>query len=313
MRAYRSFVSVVLLGLLGYEPAAAASFARGHALDRLQLPVSSNEANGFAIDLDGDGNTDNQFGAVIASMASSGMTNLAGQMDTAVAAGDIVHLVELRSSDASFTTDPAATATWYVGEPTIAPPVFDGSDTFRYHPNHDPAAFTAALVGGTFVSAEPATTTTPVGLVVTLQIGAYTVPLSIQGARIAFTVAPSGLIEGQVNGSIGDEEIDNVFVPTLATSFNDIVQADPNSDEAMTLLNLFDTAPEDGAITVEEVATNSLMASLLQPDVDIYDENGVYAPNPEGTSPDSMSFGFGFTAVASPTVLPLIFANGFEE
>jgi hypothetical protein len=38
---------------------------------------------------------------------------------------------------------------------------------------------------------------------------------------------------------------------------------------------------------------------VLAPDVQIYDANGNYAPNPLNTVKDSLSVGIGFTAVAA--------------
>jgi hypothetical protein len=300
----------LLLSLPATQPASAAT--RGHALDLLDLPSSNAETSAYAIDLDGDGNTDNQFGAVLVAMASNLGTDIPASTQSDVAAGRVVHLIELRSSDAAFANDPAAVATWYVGQATAGAPLFDGSDTFRYDPAVEPARFVAPLAGGSFVSANPVTTSAPVGLPLRLRIGAYPIELGLQGARLAFNVVPTGLVQGRVNGSISSEEIDAVFVPTLATSYNDIVQANPGSKEAMTLLGLFDNAPEDGAISVAEVRDNSLFQSLLAPDVDIRDANGNYAPNPANTTPDSLSFGFAFTAVVSTTLLPRVFADGFE-
>jgi hypothetical protein len=194
----------------------------------------------------------------------------------------------------------------------VAAPAFDGSDTFSYDPGFDATAFTSPLAGGSFASANPASTQQPRYLMVRLRIVTRTVELPVQGARLAFNVTSTGLVQGRVNGSIHEEDIQALFIPTLAAHYNDVVQADPGSNEAMTLLHMFDKAPEDGHISAAEVASHSLYQSLLAPDVDIRDANGNYAPNPAQTAPESLSFGFGFTAVRSATLLPQVFADGFE-
>lgn len=303
-------LAAVLLAVLVGQPAFAAS--RGHAVNQLLLPTTNAQANARAIDHDGDGQPENQFGSVLAVMIQNLDFDIPSATQQSVLAGSIVHLVEVRSADPAFANDAAAEAIWYVGLPTAAPPAFNGTDLFSFDPARDPTRFVAPLTNGLFVSANPVTARPPALLEVGIRVGSRVVTLPLWGARIAFTAGANGLSAGQVNGAISKAEIDTVFVPSLALAFNEIVQADPQSDRARTLLNVFDKAPTDGSISVSEVATHPLIASLLEPDLDLFDANGNYAPNPGGTGGDSLSFGFGFTAIATPTRLPLIFGDGFE-
>ena len=56
--------------------------------------------------------------------------------------------------------------------------------------------------------------------------------------------------------------------------------------------------PGDGVIAPCEVGGNSLLRNLFAPDVRIFAADGVtYQPSPQNTAPDSLSFGFAFTAV----------------
>lgn len=312
MRSFSSGILVAALAALALQPVRAAVYVRGHAVDLLDLPNSSAEANAHAIDLNGDGSAENQFGGVLVVMATSADMDFAAATQVEVVAGRIVHLVELRSRDPAFASDTAAVATWYTGLATAAPPLFDGSDTFSYDPAIPPSRFVAPLVAGSFVSANPATTAVPVYLSVRLRIGNRVIDLPLQGARLKFTTTATDLVQGQVNGSIRAIDIDSIFVPALAAALDDVVQADPQSSRAMTLLQLFDTSPSDGRISAAEVRANSVMQSILAPDVDIRDAQDNYAPNPANTGKDALSFGFGFTAVVSQTRLPLIFVDGFE-
>jgi hypothetical protein len=311
----RHRVCLALIGLVAIAaaPASAATYVRGYAVDSLDLPASNAEANGFAFDLDGDGNPENQFGSVLAVLAGNLDLDLKAVNMQAVAGGTVVHLLELVSSDAAFAADPAAVATWYVGKPTLVPPLFDGSDPFEFDPAYPPAEFRAPLMSGNFASADPATTTEPVTLSLSLKVGEFFVELPLQGARLAFGVGADALGQGRVNGSIHQEVIQTLFVPALALTFDATVQADPTSERSRMLLDLFDNNPSDGSISVPEVANHSLMVSILSPDMDILDANG-YNPDPDGPDPESLSFGFGFTAVQSDAArFPRLFQDGFEQ
>lgn len=291
----------------------ASPHSRSHAVDRIDLPRSSAEAASFAIDVNGDGSRDNAFGNVLVVLSGSLQLDFYAGTASAVAAGQVVHLVELRSRDADFTVDPAAEAGWYVGEPTLAPPLFDGTDNFRYEAIYPPGNFFASLTAGGFVSANPVTTNAPVDVTVVLRIGTNPMALPMQGARLEFTTTPSGLAEGQLNGSIRTADIEVNFVPALASALDQVVQDDPGSDIAMTLLQIFDHDPADGMIGFDEVRAHPLIVGLLAPDVQIRDANGNYAPNPANSTPDALSFGFGFTAISSPALLPRIFIDDFES
>ena len=159
MRLVCAHLLAISIALVGSGPLQA--HVQGHALDVLDLPNSATEAMSYEIDLNGDGNAENAFGAVLASIAGSFEIDIAEATQSAVTSGQIVHLVELRSTDATFTNDAAAEANWYVGEATLVPPLCDGTDTFSYDPGFAPGAFVAPLIGGGFVSASPATTNAP--------------------------------------------------------------------------------------------------------------------------------------------------------
>ena len=57
----------------------------------------------------------------------------------------------------------------------------------------------------------------------------------------------------------------------------------------------------DNIVDVCEVSTNTLVQSLLAPDVQLFDSTGAYKPNKDKTTAvkDSLSVGLGFTAVGA--------------
>lgn len=227
----------------------------------------------------------------------------------------MVYLLRVTSADATFQNAAAALGEWIVGQPTApVPPDFSGGGSFQIVAGVAPGRFTAPLAAAAFVSANPVTTVAPVEVPFELRLGENLI-IPLQGARLAFTVTPGGLTNGQLNGSIREEDVQSIIIPGLATYLNQVVAA--GGPSAMTLLGLFDTGcngvgANDGVIAVCEVANNGLIATLFQPDVDIYAPNGDYAPNPTNTDRDSLSFGLRFTAANAQVPLEVVFANSFE-
>ena len=285
----------------------AGDYQRSYLVDSLLLPTTNSQATSYAIDLDGDGSVENNFGQVMSAFAAQGI-DMTGTVATAIANGSVVHIVDQRSADVSFTADAAAVADWSVGKPLASPPAFDGTDTPSSDGNFAPGVFVAPLSGGAFTSADPATTTTPVDLTLQLQFGPATVPVTVQSARLSFTtdnVGP-GHMQGQLNGAIPHDDWANKILPAWQIWFNQIVQTNTPPSQAANLKGLFDTGcnghPEfanDNAIELCELTENSLMNSLLAPDVQTRDSGGTYGL--------SNSLGIGFTAVRRDR----IFADGF--
>ena len=54
------------------------------------------------------------------------------------------------------------------------------------------------------------------------------------------------------------------------------------------------------------------MGPMLTADVDIYAEDGSYAPNPLNPGKDSLSFGMRLDAADAQVLVDLIFADSFE-
>ena len=119
----------------------------------------------------------------------------------------------------------------------------------------------------------------------------------------------------RVRCSIREEDVQAILIPGIAIYLNQVVAA--GGPDAKTVLGIFDTGcngvgANDGMIAVGEAANNSMVATLFQPEVDIYAPNGNYAPNPANTDPDSLSFGLRFTAANAQVPLEVVFADSFE-
>ena len=303
-RALCRSASLCLLAAFAATTAHAANHARSYLVDSVLLPTTDSEANSYAIDVDGNGFPENDFGKVLAALTTQGF-DFKSPMDAAVAAGSIVHLVHLLSTDASFANDPAAQATWCVGVPTLTPPLFDGTDNPSCADTS--GIFVAALSGGSFTSPAPASTPNPVSVDVELAIGTSHLTLTVLNARLSFTINAAGNMPvGQINGSIPHDNFLNTFPPAIAEACNASIQSDPSSNTSTTCKGFFDTGCNgfpgysgDGQIEVCEVTENALIQVLLEPDVQVADG---------GTLVDANSMGIRFTAIAYDRV----FANGFE-
>jgi len=163
------------------------------------------------------------------------------------------------------------------------------------------------LSARSFTSESPTTTANPVSLDMNLPAGAGVVTLPVLNARLSFAADATGNIDfGQINGSIPHSDIMNIFSPALAATCNASIQSDPASDTATSCKSFFDTGctghPEyssDSQIELCEVTENSLLQTVLAPDVQV--DNG-------GTLVGANSMGIRFTAL----VYDRVYANGFD-
>ncbi len=278
---------------------------------QIALPM---QATDFAVDLDGNGTLDNQLRVVV------GIANVLGaDPETAtnaqVSSGQIILLFDEQSSDSPPTTDSCAGATAELGVPT-GNPDFSGQGQFTVSSSAAAGHFAGPIAASTFLSAAPNTLAVPVQMQIYLPLFAGPIVVPITGAQLQLDTATR---QGQLNGAIRKADIDSTIVPAVAAALEAQVQADPTANGNQQLLALFDTggtnaangacgadcqnpdkscaAAGDGHISECEVAASSVSRSAFALDVQLFDANGHWAPNPNGTNKDSMSVGFGFTFV----------------
>ena len=192
-------------------------------------------------------------------------------------------------------------------------PVKQSTHVYISDPLVPPVTLQGRITAGRFVSEDPRTG----GLVVHRDIQLVFGPnasltLPIQGLRLAFDLSADGsaVLKGQLTGSIKETDVRSQIIPALAATMTEFIKNDPTSPVTQNIQKLFDlggcinpsgTAAQasDGVIDVCELLTSSLVMSLLQPDVQIYDAQGNYAPNPLHGNPDSMSIALGFSATVA--------------
>ena len=293
------------------------------AIKEVLLPTQRSD---LAIDLNGDGLPDNQFGNLIGGLEFQGL-DVQNSVDQSVTRGSLSLLLQLHYSDAAFANDSTPYVEIFVGkgfEGTLDDggvgctgcPDFSGKGTFTIDAAQPLSMFRGRIADGKFASESPVTTRIPQFQALRLALfpGAPPVSLFINGAHLQFTIGGDGTLSGgQLHGSIKNSDVQGVIVPQLAAALSKAIGADACAGaESQRLAGLFDTGnctnadgtkakAGDCRLDPCEIAGNPIFQQQLQPDVQIYSDaaSTVYAPNPKNTMRDSLSLGIGFTAVSA--------------
>jgi hypothetical protein len=275
--------------------------------NQITLPTSAMD---YAVDY-GSGPV-NQLGSIVSTLSQQNV-NLQAQEDALIKAGDGLNLFSFASADPALIADPGAAVTIYEAL-TMASPDFTGAGTFSVDATVPKGVLAGPLATGAFSSADPLKLTMPA--TVYLKIPLYTefaVSLPVVGARVSFTPTEALLAVGRLNGAIRKKDVDSILVPALAMALDKTAQRMPCDQGCMQVLQLFDVgngsggpcsnpdgstaAAKDGHIGLCEVSGSPLIQILLAPDVQLFDANGNWKPNPKNAMPDSLSLGVAFTAV----------------
>ncbi|HEY4182036.1 MAG TPA: hypothetical protein VGM90_34575 [Kofleriaceae bacterium] len=219
-----------------------------YVVDSFTLPSTGAEARALGDDLTGDQSVQNAAGQLIAMLASYGdVTTHAADM---LAAGTIASSVEIVADDLS--TDDAASVI-YIGA--------DGAP--------------ATLVGGTFIngsfrSNRTRKTDAPGAAELHLPVYQDADPSILPLAGVEIDLAPDGaggfdaIIRGGVTGTTVLDEV--------ARGMSEMVASSPYGHTGM--LEIFDVAPKDHFVSIEEVKSNSLMKALCSPDTTVSTDDG---------------------------------------
>ena len=267
-------------------------------INSMTLPQQRSD---FSLDLNGDGKTDNQLGNIVGALLSQNM-NLQTPVDQAIAGGTDVMLLDVVSSDASFTNDACAQTTFANGLDHPMPDI-DGGTSFTADSAIAKTVFAGPIAAMRFSSQpQPFNQVTAQKLQIKLPMfgaGVFT----LWGAHLSWRYAGNNLMEGRINGALTNDDVQNKVMPAMATLLNAQVQADPTSSNSQQLLAIFDTGgtggctatPNNGVIEVCEVSTNAIIKNVLAPDVHLF-QNGAFQPSAQNTMKDSFSVGLAFTA-----------------
>ena len=241
------------------------------AIDRYDLPLTYDQATTLGDDLDNNRTIDNQIGRLFASLAQD--NNLTTYATSMAAVGLLPSTIEIQADSLD---DDDSVGVSYIGRP---------GDTAV------PAG--GRIVGGNFRSNRTAVTAHPAEGALVLPVFADANPtgFALDRAEIDLTRDATGYT-GVIRGAVDSQ------AALLAASTSVLQMVTSNPHDHPVLGAVFDPN-KDGAVTLQEITTSSLMESLLAPDL-------------EGTSV-SIGFGFHITACPSGTCEPPTIADACHD
>ncbi len=252
------------------------------------VPTTNTQAREYGLDLDGNKQPDNQLGMVLGTLSSMGF-DVQGTIDSAVSEGSIILLVDFQTED--FTNTTAAGLKVLLGDTPMPQPCtdpanptlatcgkhLDGNGMFTIAPGSpNNAAVSGKIVNGTF-NGGPGK--------ISLQIalgGTDAIQLDLIGARAkASGITENGIASVILGGALTENDLNTKVIPAIHAQIAPLIAEDctmltaPPGCGCMagstgeTVLNLFDAGTKDCMVTVDEIKNNSLIQSLLAPDVEI--------------------------------------------
>ncbi len=289
----------------------------GFVLDSVLVPGTTAAANSVALDIDDDGRTENALGGLLATLAGFGL-NVQPAVNEQIAMGGVIILADVQATALDNATG-VGVRVFRGGSPdpmpcadeadTVCGAHLDGSASFSIAEDYD-ALVVGQIVNGSFTGG-------PGEVTIELAVSEQTaVPINLIGARIEMGVSATGLTSGKLGGAITVEDIDSDLLPGVVSLVGDIVaECEPTAEEccpegsggeqALTILNTDgNDATGDCEVTLADLMENDIVdGTLRNPDLDLLDESGNFAPNSDGTK-ESVSLGVGFSAVAGTFTAP---------
>jgi len=263
-----------------------------YVANKIFVPTTSNESREYGLDLNGDGTVDNQLGSVLAALKSQAMFDIQATIDTAVNDGSIILLVDFQTKD--FMSSAAAGMQVFLGKNPMPAACNGSADTTCGHhldgtakfDDVDPstgmndAALAGKIVGGTF-NGGPGNLTLQIALGGTNPIQLDLIGARVRATGISATTIGSGTSGGIIfAGAITKDDIDNKIIPAIPPQLETTIMRDCNmltsppgcgctaSSTGATIISFFDSN-HDCKVDPDELKMNSLVMSLLQPDVTI--------------------------------------------
>ncbi len=252
----------------------------------VSVPTNNNQARDFGLDLNGDKTVDNQLGMVLGTLAGQGF-KVQDTIDEAVATGSIILLVDFQSPNFDSTTaaglqiklgdNPVPAACTDPTMPATCGKHLAGTGMFSIAAGSpENVAVGGKIIGGVFTGG-------PGDLSLQIALGgAEPIQLDLIGARAKGTgITANGFTELILAGALTQEDLDTKVIPAVHAQLGPLITRDCTGtappdpcgctagSTGKTIIGLFDTTPKDCTVSIEEIKTNSLIQSLLAPDVTI--------------------------------------------
>lgn len=292
--------------------------------NKLLVPTNNNQAREYGLDLNKDKTVDNQLGMVLGTLAGQGF-DVQGTIDEAIAEGSIILLIDFQTTD--FTSaggaglqvklgDMETPAACNAGEEYLCKlgngteckagdagctcsgcgRHLSGAGMFTIDANSPQDIGVAGkIASGTFTGG-------PGDITLKIALGsAEGIELALIGARAkASGISDAGMQSLILAGALTKTDLDTKVIPAIHQQIAPIITRDcpmpmaadcgcASGSTGKTILNLFDTTPKNCTVTVEEISGNTLIQSLLAPDVKIDGKDalslGIKATTVKGTFP----------------------------
>lgn len=281
-----------------------------YVADSIIIPTVDGQHTTYALDIDGNGSSDNQLGQVVVFFSGEADLGIQESVDSQIASGALLYIANVVAADLVDVGN--AELGMFLGQDCDGNPAdnFAGDELFQVRASSPTDSAVAGPIASGALNLGPGNLT-----VVVPFPGIGNISLPLFGARMVGDIDANGITNGIIGGGIKEEDVQGILIPALHQTMSMTVSAactgtmPPNcmcSDPAAEdLLGYFDTEDHDCAISLSEVQNNIILNAFLSSDLDLFDSNNgnVYAPNQDGLK-DSLSLGVGFTMVGAQFQLP---------
>jgi hypothetical protein len=250
-----------------------------YVASHIALPFGTNTE--YRLDIDGDGDTENRFGTLISALAiqSAGTAALQATLDEGVSHGDAILLAQLTAAG---TGGAPATVAFAAGAGASPSPCDGPEDTVCGRHLAGTGTFASAsprgAIAGTLTADHFIGTGGDVVLELPSTTGVVALPLSHARADLRAT-------GGLVGGAMSEAAVEANLVPFFALLIDNIVGTDctrvgppscgcTDGSTGRTVLSLYDRAPTDCHIALDEVRNSASTRTLLRPDLDVAPVDG---------------------------------------
>ncbi len=271
-----------------------------YVVDSIDLPNSYDESQAFGVVLDRNPlqRPNNAMGQVLSLIFSYVDVDLDDRVQSAIDDGRILHLLGVQAT--SLDEAAGVGAQIFLGVDRDDDPLdnFSGTESFAIEAGNFSQPLAGEIDDGRLIVELGSV---PLRIVLPNVDTPFT--LELEAARIEADVITTTEIRGKLGGVILEEELHASLLPLIYSSIQASLALDcvagvcEQDSHGRFFLDLFDE-DLDGAIGYAEFEDNSLIGSLLSPDVDMFDVDGNIRPRCDGIK-DSLSFGAAFTAVSA--------------
>jgi len=268
----------------------------GHqfVVDEVELPLSAADANAVGFDLDRDGTIDNRLGEMLTALQGAmGASSPQDSMDKALQEGLMISLLSIYAEDV--VDSPKANAWTFVGAPQALTDGPQAGATFTL----DAAAPTDAYFGGRVKNGVGYFGGEDAAFLLRTPFTDYgTLDLPLKSVHMEFDFSADGLSleNGRLAGAVTESDLQTEVLPQLADLLDAVLARNctdrggaggsgtcgcVSGSGTATIQSLFDS-DGDCYVKLQEVAENTLLATLLDGDVIL----------PDGTKAISLAVGF---------------------